>query len=116
MRRFSPGVPVIPAFRRGTCPRLEREYLAAFAADMSELLTTSELTEAKAFVRSFVKSIVVSPGRATINYTIPMPDDSPIRSADRAEIDLGLKVRNTVPSGGRWRTRTSDLPGVNRTL
>ena len=116
MRRFSPGVPVIPALRHGTCPRLEREYLAAFAADMSELLTTSELTEAKAFVRSFVKSIVVSPGRATINYTIPMPDDSPIGHTDHADVTLGPKVRNTVPSGGRWRTRTSDLPGVNRTL
>ena len=92
------------------------EIIAAFAADMGEFLATSELTEAKAFVRSFVKTIVVSPGRATINYTIPMPEDSPIGNADRAEIDLGLKVRNTVPSGGAGGTRTPGLLTASQTL
>ena len=85
------------------------EIIAAFAEEMSEFLATSELTEAKAFVRSFVKSIVVRPGRATIHYTIPMPEDSPIGAADRAEIDLRLGVRNTVRRGGPSGTRTQDL-------
>ena len=45
---------------------------------MCEFLKTSELTETKAFVRSFVKEVLVRPGGATIVYTIPTPEDSPI--------------------------------------
>ena len=63
------------------------ETIAAFAAEMGEFLKSSELTETKAFVRSFVKEIVVKPGRAAIVYSIPTPDDSPIGGAD-AEIAL----------------------------
>ena len=53
------------------------DTIAAFAAEMSEFLKTSELTETKAFVGSFVKEVVVKPGRAAIVYSIPTPDDSP---------------------------------------
>ena len=52
--------------------------MAAFAQDMSEFLKTSELTETKAFVRSFVREVLVRPGRATTIYAIPTPEDSPI--------------------------------------
>ena len=48
------------------------DTIAAFAADMGEFLKTSELTETKAFVRSFVKEVLVRPGGATIIYTIPI--------------------------------------------
>ena len=34
--------------------------------------------ESRAFIRSFVKEIEVRPGKATIHYTIPTPEDSPI--------------------------------------
>ncbi len=76
------------------------DTIAAFAADMSEFLKTSELTETKAFVRSFVKEIVVKPGRAAIVYSIPTPDDSPIGGADAAEIALNGGVMNSVRHGG----------------
>ena len=72
-RRGGPGPSVGPAPVPG-----QRETIATFAAEMSEFLKTSELTETKAFVRSFVKEIVVKPGRAAIVYSIPTPDDSPI--------------------------------------
>ena len=39
------------------------DTIATFAAEMSEFLKTSELTETKAFVHSFVKEVVVKPGR-----------------------------------------------------
>ena len=55
------------------------DTIAAFAAEMSEFLKTSELTEAKAFVGSFVKEVVVKPGRAAIVYSIPTPA-SPART------------------------------------
>ena len=76
------------------------DTIAAFAADMSEFLKSSELTETKAFVRSFVKEIVVKPGRAAIVYSIPTPDDSPIGGTDAAEIALNGGVMNSVRHGG----------------
>ena len=67
---------------------------------MSDFLKTSELTETRAFVHSFVKEIEVQPGKAAIVYSIPTPDDSPIGGADAAEVALTGRVRSTVQSGG----------------
>ncbi len=50
--------------------------IAAYARDMKDFLDESELAEARAFVKSFVKEIVVNRGIARLRYTIPMPDDS----------------------------------------
>ena len=91
------------------------DTIAAFAAEMSEFLKTSELTETKAFVRSFVKEIVVKPGRAAIVYSIPTPDDSPAGGADAVEIALNGGVMNSVRRG-RCRTRTCDPLRVKQVL
>ena len=90
------------------------ETIATFAAEMGEFLKTSELTETKAFVGSFVKEIVVKPGRAAIVYSIPTPDDSPIGGANATEIALHGGVMNSVRHGGPGWTRTIDL-GLIRT-
>ena len=84
------------------------ETIAAFAAEMSEFLRTSEITETRAFVRSFVKAILVAPGRATIRYTIPTPPDGPLGGGDAAEVALSGRVMRTVPVGRPGRDRTSD--------
>ena len=76
------------------------DTIAAFAEDMSEFLKKSELTETRAFVHSFVKKIEIKPGKATIVYTIPTPDDSPMGGADTAEIALNGRVMNSVHAGG----------------
>ncbi len=76
--------------RRVTLDRMET--IAAFARDMSEYLRTSELTGTRAFIRSFVKEIQVKPGKATIRYTIPTPEDSPIGGGDIDEVTLGEGV------------------------
>ena len=79
------------------------DTIATFAAEMSDFLKTSELTETRAFVHSFVKEIEVKPGKAAIVYSIPTPDDSPIGGADAAEVALTGRVRSTVQSGGpKW--------------
>ena len=75
------------------------ETITAFAQEMSEFLRTSELTESKAFIRSFVREIAVQPGTATIRYTIPTPPDSPIGGRDAAEGELPEGVRSTVHYG-----------------
>ena len=99
-----------------------RQYLdsadafAAFAKEMNALLMTSELTETRAFVRSFVREIEVKPGRAAIVYTIPTPNDSPLRGAGAAEITLNRRVRSTVQNGGPPWTRTRDLSLIRTAL
>ena len=85
------------------------ETITAYAEDMSEFLKTSELTETKAFVRSFVKEIVVKPGRAAIVYSIPTPDDSPAGGADAVEIALNGGVRSIGYGGGPHLTVDSTI-------
>ena len=85
------------------------DTIATFAEDMSEFLRTSEITETRAFVRSFVKQVLVGPGQAVIHYTLPTPQDSPIAGADAAEVALSEGVRSTVPSGSACGIRTRGL-------
>ena len=92
------------------------ETITAFAQDMSEYLRTSELTESRAFIRSFVKEIDVRPGRAVIHYTIPTPEDSPIGGADAADVALNGGVMSTVHVGGPGRVRTCDHSVMSRAL
>ena len=83
------------------------DTFATFAAEMSDFLKTSELTETRAFVHSFVKEVEVRPGKAAIVYSIPTPEDSPIGGADAAEVALNGGVRSTVRHGGPERTELS---------
>ena len=92
------------------------DTIATFAEEMSDFLKTSELTETRAFVHSFVKEVVVKPGRAAIVYSIPTPDDSPMGGADAAEIALNGRVMNSVQSGGLARVRTWDQSVMSRPL
>ncbi len=84
------------------------DTIATFAEDMSAFLKTSELTQTRAFVHSFVKEIEVKPGKAAIVYSIPTPEDSPIGGADAAEIALTGRVRSSVRDGGPCEGRTRD--------
>ena len=92
------------------------DTIATFAAEMSDFLKTSELTETRAFVHSFVKEIEVKPGKAAIVYSIPTPEDSPIGGADTAEIALNGRVRSSVRDGGASWTRTRDLSLIRTAL
>ena len=89
------------------------DVVARFAAEMSEFLKTSDVTETKAFIRSFVKRISVRPGRAVIRYTIPTPQDGPLQGADVAEVELSEGVRSMVPFGrpelAKYRTDVSSF-------
>ena len=77
------------------------DTIASYAQDMSDFLMTSEITESRAFIKSFVKEIKVKPGKATVYYTIPTPPDSPIGGGDAAEVALhGPVVRSSVHVGG----------------
>ena len=88
------------------------DTIATFAEEMSDFLKTSELTETRAFVHSFVKEVQVKPGRAAIIYSMPTPEDSPIGGADAAEIALNGRVMNSVLHGGPAGTRRRYLATV----
>ncbi len=85
------------------------ETITAYAEEMREFLGTSELTESKAFIHSFVKEIAVAPGAATIRYTIPMPEDSPVRGGKAEDVALGGPVLSTTKFGSAYGIRTRDL-------
>ena len=52
--------------------------ITAYAEEMNEFLSEKELTERRAFIESFVKEIVVSPGNAVFRCPIPTPQVSQI--------------------------------------
>ena len=76
------------------------DIIAAYARDMSEFLMNSEITECRAFIRTFVREIDVNPGKAVVHYTIPTPKDSPLKGGDAAEVALRGPVMSTVPPSG----------------
>ena len=81
------------------------EPIAAYAQEMSDFLKESELTGRRAFIETFVKEVVVTPGDALVRYTIPMPDDSPIPGRNAEEMALNDSVLSTVKNGGPSRNR-----------
>ena len=90
--------------------------MTKLGADMRDFLNESDLTETRAFVNSFVKEVVVKPGKAAVIYILPTPEDSPIGGADAAEIALNRGVMNSVRSGGAGGNRTNDLSLIRTAL
>ena len=68
--------------------REDAEATTTYGQSMTEFLKESELPERRAFIELFVKEIVVSPGKAIVRYTIPMPQDSRIAGMDVEEVDI----------------------------
>ena len=62
--------------------------ITAKALDMTEYPEKSEFPERKAFVKTFIRDIVVMPGKATIHYKVPIVKDSPNPEGDSEELDL----------------------------
>ena len=75
------------------------ETIAAYAHDMSEFLKESELTERRSFIETFVKEIVIMPGKAVVRYTVPMPADSRIPGGSTEDMALDGGVLSIVKSG-----------------
>ena len=81
----------------------DEETIAAYAQDMRRFLKKSELTETKAFVRSFVKEILVVPGDALMRYSVPMPENSMIPGGATFSVALDGAVLPIVENGGSVR-------------
>ena len=79
------------------------DTITAYAQDMRDFLKESDLTESKAFIKSFVMEVGVVPGKAVIRYSIPMPQESRIPGRDTEEVALTSPVLSTVHYGGpKW--------------
>ncbi len=63
--------------------------------------------------RSFVKEVVVKPGKAAIVYSIPTPHDSPVGGADAAEVALHGRVRTVRPGTLKATYSSAGMPKSN---
>ena len=89
------------------------EAITACAQDMRTYLQTSDRTESKAFIRSFVKEIAVAPGAATIRYAIPLPEDRRLPDGDTAAEARRGPVPSTVHVGGPdWTKSRTGTPSL----
>ncbi len=59
-----------------------------FAKDISALIKHSHPKEQKELLKKFIKTVVISPGKATIHYRIPMPRDGRNPKATKRELAL----------------------------
>ena len=76
------------------------EEIKGYVADFREFLQEGTFPERKALIRNFVEGIEVVGDEATLTYTIPMPDDSPMSGRDAEEMALHSPVLSTVKFGG----------------
>ena len=72
------------------------EILSQYVNDLRKLLTVSEITEKKAFIRSFVQDIKVIGDEATLTYAMPL----------NGLIEQKIGVLPIVHYGGRFKIRT----------
>ena len=59
-----------------------------FAKNISALIKHSHPKEQKELLKKFIKTVVISPGKATIHYRIPMPRDGRNPRATKRELAL----------------------------
>ena len=62
--------------------------MTAKAQDATDFPEISELPERRVFVETFIMDIVVMPGKAVINYKVPIAKDSQNPEGDSEELDL----------------------------
>jgi site-specific DNA recombinase len=54
---------------------VDAEVVKSYAQDLQCLLQEADFTQSKAFLRSFVKRIIIDGNKARIHYRLPMPPD-----------------------------------------
>ena len=94
--------------RRGELKELSP--ITRYVCDMRSLLQESSRAERKAFIKSFVKEIVVTGEEAVLRYTLPLPPEG-----GEAET-LPNQVLASIRYGGPGWCRTIDLPVMSRLL
>ncbi len=88
--------------------QLDTDTVRSYVTDLWSILEESEVAQRKAFLRSFVKKIVVEKDRVKLYYKVPVPPEG------RKTEALGVLPIDT-PSGDRG-IRTPDLRDANAAL
>ena len=73
----------------------------SYIRDLKSLLEESDITQRKAFLRSFIKRIEISKDKAIVYYHLPLPQD------EERKVAAGVLPIDTP--GGAEETRTPDL-------
>jgi hypothetical protein len=55
--------------------KIDVEAIRSYVNDLANILEESEVAQRKAFLRSFIKKIVVDKDRAKLYYNLPVPPD-----------------------------------------
>jgi len=53
--------------------QVDADTVKSYAEDLKNLLEEAEITESKAFLRSFIKRVEINKSEAVIHYSLPMP-------------------------------------------
>ena len=77
--------------------KVDISIVKSYAKELHKLLEDAEISERKAFLKSFIKEIIVDGGKATIRYKIPLPDKN--------EDELALSVLLIDIYGGNRGTK-----------
>jgi hypothetical protein len=82
---------------------INAEAVKAYAQDLRSLLEDGDFIQSKAFLRSFVKKIIIDGNKAKIQYHLPMPLDG-----KRTQEEEALPI-NTLGGAGVSIGRTFEL-------
>ena len=80
---------------------VDAEVIKSYARDLKSLLEEADITESKAFLRSFIKRIEIDKSQAVLHYNLPVPP-----YGDQTQT---LGVLPMVTPGGAEGTRTPDF-------
>ena len=76
-----------------------QQEILDYTSELNEFLRTSETSRCKSWLGKFVKCIWVEPGKATIQYTIPVPDRPTGRGRTYREVALEEPVHPSTRPG-----------------
>jgi hypothetical protein len=75
--------------------KIDIEAIRSYVKDLANILEESEVAQRKAFLRSFIKKIVVDKDRVKLYYNLPVPPDG------KKMETVGVLPIDT-PSGAEW--------------
>ena len=82
------------------------EAVIAYCYEISDLLCNENIQAVKHLFGTFVKCVWFEPDYITIEYAIPLPDDSPNAGGTKRKIGVPRAVRSTVSPGPPFYANT----------
>ena len=84
------------------------DTVKSYTRDLRSLLEESDMTERKAFLRSFIKRIEINKDKVIVHYHLPLPQGEKRK--------VTAEVLPIVTLGGAGGTRTLDLLTASQTF